>query len=197
MTPFEAYVTFLCVKHHFTKLNYDVFKYNWKTRASLDSFNKRKDKYFFERISRKKTDQEIKDFYISNFVESENPNGVYIPDLMADGEIVYSNWRRKLQSLSYSFKVELEVFVSHQDLNKFMECEDGQHSLLIKKYLQKAISLETLVIVDKILNFVQRYDRILMDPIWETISLKIKKYSPFLDINKERYVKIMKETLCE
>jgi hypothetical protein len=168
------------LKHHFTKPNYDVFKYNWKTRASVESFNKRKDRYFFERLSRKKSEQEIKEFYISNFAYSENPNGVYISDLMKDG-----------------FKVELEVFLSHQDLNKFLECKNNQHSLLIKKYLQKALSLETIVIVNEVLNYTKIYDKLLTDPIWEMLSLKIKKYSPFLEINKEKYIQIMKENICE
>jgi hypothetical protein len=77
-----------------------------------------------------------------------------------------------------------------------MECKNTQHSLLIRKYLQKLLSLETLVILDKIFNFTKSYDKILLDPIWESLSLKIKKYSPFLSINKEKYIKIMKETVC-
>lgn len=196
MSPYETYVTFLCIKHHFTKPSYDVFKYNWKTRASIDSFNKRKDKYFFERLSRKKSDDEIKEFYISNFVDTENPNGVYISDLMKDGDFVYTNWRKKIQSLTYNFKTEVEVFLSTEKLNMLMDCSDGQHSILIKKYLQKLITIETLVILNKILNYVPTYDKLLMDPIWESISLKIKKYSPFLNINKEKYIEILKETVC-
>lgn len=197
MTPYDTYVTFLCIKQHFTKPNYDVFKYNWKTRASVETYNKRKDRYFFERLSRKKTEQEIKEFYISNFAYSENPNGVYISDLMKEGEDVYSEWRRRIQSLTYMFTVELEVFLSHQNLNEFLECKNNQHSLLIKKYLQKVLSLETLVIVNEILSYTKVYDKMLNDPIWEMLSLKIKKYSPFLEINKEKYIQIMKETICE
>lgn len=197
MSPYETYVTFLCIKQHFTKPSYDIFKYNWKTRASVESFNKRKDRYFFERLSRKKKEDEIKEFFISNFAYTENPKGVYIPDLMESGEEVYDNWRKNIQSLSYNFKTELDIFMSHQDLNEFMECKNGQHSTLIKKYLQRALSLETLVIVNKIFGYVKKYDQALSDPIWESLSLKIKKYSPFLNINKDKYITIMKETLCE
>lgn len=197
MSPYETYVTFLVLKQHFTKPSYDVFKYNWKTRASIQSFNKRTDRYFFERLSRKKSEIEIKEFFISNFAYTENPKGVYIPDLMKDGDEVYDKWRKYIQSLSYNFKTELEVFFTHQNLNQFMSCKGGQHSLLIKKYLQKAISLETLVILNNIFDYVLMYDKVLIDPIWENLSLKIKKYSPFVLINKDKYVKIMKETLCE
>lgn len=196
MTAYECFYNFLCIKHHFTKPDYDIFKYNWKTRASLAAFNKRKDRLFFERLSRKKSDDEIKEFFISNFAYTENPKGVYIPDLMKEGEEIYTQWRKYNQSLFYNFKTELEVFVSHQDLNEFMECKNNQHSNLIKKYLQKHLSLETLVIVNKIFNYVKKYDSILIDPVWETLSLKIKKYSPFVQINKDKYIQIMKETVC-
>lgn len=196
MTPYECYYTFLCLKQHFTKPSYDIFKYNWKTRASIETYNKRKDRYFFERLSRKKTEQEIKEFFISNFAYTENPKGVYIPDLLRDGEEIYTAWRKYNQSLFYNFKTEIEVFISHQNLNEFMECVDNQHSQLIRKYLQKSISLETLVILNMIFNFTKKYDKILIDPIWENLSLRIKKYSPFLLINTEKYIQIMKETVC-
>jgi len=196
MTPFETFVCFLCLKQHFTKPSYDIFKYNWKTKASVSSYNKRKDRFFFERLSRKMDDDEIKRFFISNFAYTENPKGVYIPDLMRDGDEVYDRWKRYNQSLSYNFKLELEVFVSHTNLNEFMRCENFQHSMMLLKYLQKSISLETLVIIDKIFNYVKIYDKQLEDPVWENLSLKIKKYSPFLQINIQKYIKLMKETIC-
>jgi hypothetical protein len=185
------------VKHHFTKPNYDIIKYNWKTKASISAYNKRKDRYFFEKLSRKYTEQEIKEFFISNFSHTENVNGVYIADLIDSGEAVYSEWKRYTQSLFYNFKTELDVFFSHIKLNEILHCEDNQHSLLIKKYLQKVISIETLVIFNQIFNYVIKYDSILNDPVWDNISLKIKKYSPFVCINKDKYIQIMKETFCE
>jgi len=197
MTPFEVFCAFLCVKQHFTKPSYDIFKYNWKTRASIKSYNVRKDRYFFEKLSRQKNEQEIKDFFVSNFAYSQNARGVYIPDLIREGEETYLKWKRNIQSLSYLFKTELEVFISHRNLNEFMKCEPGQHSPLLRKYISSAISLETLVIIDKLLNFVSSYDKILTDPIWEIVSLKVKKYSPFLSINRDIYLEIMREIVCE
>ena len=72
MTSFDAYKTYLALKNHFCKPKYDYFKYAGKSRASADSFNKRKDKYWFERISRQKDDEEIKNFFLSNLSISNN-----------------------------------------------------------------------------------------------------------------------------
>ena len=59
MSPFEVYQNYLSLKSHFSNPKYDYFKYNKKVRATLTSFNKRKDKYFFEKSSRKYSDKEV------------------------------------------------------------------------------------------------------------------------------------------
>ena len=77
MTPFDAYKTYLALKNHFSKPNYDYFKYAGKSRTSIASFEKRKDKYWFEKISRNKDDKEILFSSIDkkNTWEPNNPNG--------------------------------------------------------------------------------------------------------------------------
>lgn len=197
MSPFQCYTTFLALKQHFSRPSYDVIKYNWKTRASIASFNKRTDRYFYERLSRKKNDKEIKDFFIANFVSSDNPSSVYISDLMKDGEENYIEWMKRVQGLSYLFKTEASVFISKENFNQLFECKNNQHSDLIRKYLQKALSIETLVILDKILCYVKDYDKVLDDPMWDSLKLKIMKYSPLLNIDIAKYSKILKEIVCE
>ena len=197
MNPFEVFCTFLALKQHFTKASYDVIKYNWKTRASLTAFNKRTDRYFYERLSRKKNEQEIKNFFIANFVGCDNPQSVYITDLMKDGENTYIEWMKRVQSLSYLFEAEATVFISKDRFNELFECKNNQHSPLIHKYLQKALSIETLVILDKILHYVEDYDKILDDPLWDSLKLKITKYNPLLNIDTKKYSKILKEIVSE
>ena len=48
VTPFETYQAYLGMKSHFTNPKYDFIKYGGKSRATITSFNKRKDKYWFE-----------------------------------------------------------------------------------------------------------------------------------------------------
>ena len=78
VTPFETYQHYLSLKNHFTNPKYDFFKYGAKTRASVTSFNKRKDKYWFEKTSRKYSDEEVVDFLVSNFAASDNPQNLWI-----------------------------------------------------------------------------------------------------------------------
>jgi len=197
LTPFEVYKIFLSLKNHFTKDSYDYFKYCGKTRASADSFNKRKDKYFFERLSRKKSKDDIVYFFVANFIEIDNPNSVYVSELIRTGEDAYIQWNKRIQSLFYMFQTEIQVFVIGSKFNSFFECIPGKHPEIVKKYLQNLISIETLVILDIILKFSKDYDEKLDDPLWDMLSMKIKKYKPFLNVEVDKYVKVLKELVCE
>jgi hypothetical protein len=52
-----------------------------------------------------------------------------------------------------------------------------------------------MVIYDKIFLFGKHFDKKLQDPVWETVSKKIKKYSPFLNIDVQRYKTILKNVV--
>jgi hypothetical protein len=193
VTPFEVYKNYLAFKNHFTKKEYDYFKYCGKSRASLDSFHKRKDRFFFEKTSRQKSDDEIKYYFVANFVECSDSQTLWIGEIIKNGESTYKEWMKKIQSLSYLFQTEVNIFINKENFNQLFECKKGQHPELLKMYLQKAITLETMVILDAILNYVKDFDSKLTDPVWETVSLKIKKYTPFLNIDVAKYKKTLKE----
>jgi hypothetical protein len=191
MTSFDAYKTYLALKNHFSKPKYDYFKYAGKSRASVDSFNKRKDKYWFERISRQKNDEELKNFFLSNFVALDNPQAVWIGQLMREGEDAYQQWVKRQQSLKYIFTQESNDLLSESNLDEVLDASK-QHPIILKKFLSGKISIETFTIYDKIFLFRNNFDKKLLDPVWEIVSLKIQKYSPFLNIDIQDYKKILR-----
>ena len=89
MSPFDCYQTYLSLKNHFTKERYDFFQYGGRTRASMSAFNKRKDKYWFEKMSRQRADDEIRDYFIANFIASDTPEKIWIGGLIKEGESQY------------------------------------------------------------------------------------------------------------
>lgn len=194
MTPFECYKTYLAFKSHFTKESFDYQKYCGKSRASLDSFYKRKDRYFFEKTSRQKSDKEVEQFFVANFSSADNVDSLWIGEIIREGESKFNQWQRKIQSLSYSFRDDAEKLFSTSDIDKSFDCSKG-HPPVLKSFLTGKISLETLVILDKILFFVKDFDKKLDDPVWKTVSLKIKKYGPFLNIDVFQYKKILKQVV--
>ena len=194
VTPFETYRTYLSMKSHFTNPKYDFFKYGGKSRATVSSFNKRKDKYWFEKTSRKYSDEEVLNFLLSNFAIADNPQNLWIGEIINSGERNYADWMRLKQSLTYLFKEQSEKLLSENELETVFDCSKG-HPVILKKYLGGEISLETLTIMEKVFSFVKDFDKKLTDPVWETVSLKIKKYIPFININVYNYKKILKEVI--
>ena len=196
VTPFETYQHYLSLKNHFTNPKYDFFKYGAKTRASITSFNRRRDKYFFEKTSRKYNDKEVVDFLVSNFIASDTPGNLWIGSLINGGEQVYSEWKKRQQSLTYLFKEQSNELFSETKLDDALNCSKG-HPPVLKRFLSGNISLETLVIYDKIFLFGKTFDKQLLDPVWETVSLKISKYAPFLNIDVFNYRKILRDIINE
>jgi hypothetical protein len=196
VTPFETYQHYLSLKNHFTNPKYDFFKYGAKTRASMTSFNKRKDKYWFEKTSRKYSDKEVLNFLVSNFVAADSPSNLWIGEIINSGERTYADWTRRQQSLTYLFKEQSTELFSQTKLEDALNCSKG-HPPVLKRFLSGKISIETLVIYDKIFLFGKKFDKKLLDPVWETVSLKIKKYSPFLNTDVFQFKKILREIIDE
>ena len=196
MTPFDTYKQYLAYKNHFTKEKYDYHRYGGKSRAKIDSFYKRKDRYWFEKTSRKYSDDEIVNFLLANFVTTDNPKNLWIGEIINSGERTYSDWMRRQQSISYLFKEQSNELLDDNSLDKILECKKG-HPIILKRFLGGDICLETFVIFDIIFAFSERFDKKLKDPVWETVSLKIKKYKPFLNINVFQFKKILREIIHE
>lgn len=194
VTAFEVYKIYLSLKKHFSDKKYDYFKYHGKTRASVESYNKRKDRYFFEKISRKLNDKEIKDYFVSNFVASDNPSSVWIGEIIHSGEKNYIDWKKRQESLTYNFKQEsLDLFENHK-LSEVFDCSKS-HPILLKKFMSSKISIETMVIYDNIFDYIKNFDNKLLDPVWETVSLRISKYKPFLNIQVIPFRIILKDII--
>ena len=192
--PADAYRCYLALKNHFTKDHYDYIKYRGKTRASNAAFYKRKDRFWFEKFARQKNDKEIEEFFVSNFIYSTDPSTVWIGEMIKEGEGRYQEWQKKVQSLTYIFKEETESVFENKKIDDMFDCSKG-HPPILKRHLGGDISLESMVKYDRILGYGKDFDKRLKDPVWETVSRKIKKYSPFLNIDVSRYKKILKEVI--
>ena len=194
MMPFDAYRCYISLKSHFTKESYDYHKVGVLSRVTKKTFYKRKDRFWFEKFSRQKNDKEVVDFFVSNFVSTTDPSRMYIGELVKNGEERYVDWKKRTQSLAYVFREESELLFKDHQMDEVFDCSKG-HPIILKKFLGGNISLETLVIYDRILGYGKDFDKKLKDPVWETVSKRVRKYTPFLNIDVFRYKKILKEVV--
>lgn len=195
---FDAYKTYLALKRHFTS-DYDYFKYNGKVRAGEESFLRRNDRFFFRKLSKKYNREELVDFYVSNFIISNNWVGNLVSQESEDN---YVQYKKRRESLSYHFDSELRWAVDYcrdrsLELNKLLLVEDNNHPLLFKFLLQKKISIDTLIIMDSVLKFLTHWDDNLDDIVWEEKKRLIIKYKKFLTYDPFTYRKKLKEIIHE
>lgn len=192
MEAIEAYRTYLAIKNHFTLDTYDYFRYNKKSRVSLDTFLKRKDKIFFAKLGNRK-DAYLESFLVANFLYQTN---MWVGELLSDEcEERYKDWKRRQESLSYHFKNEMEFVsdLSAEEFNELFHSVNGNHPEIIQKYMRKEISLETLCILDHILKFIHKTDKFISDPIYIDISKLCKKYQPFLKVDIPKLKLVLKQ----
>jgi hypothetical protein len=186
MSAFECYQEYLALKNHFSKPTYDYFKYNGKIKLNAASFDRRKDKLFFQKLAKH---PDVHNFLIANLSENEKS---WIRELAysEEAEKTYKSWLKRQQSLSYVFKQEL----GNLDIrfNENLICRDNEHPFLLKLYLGKQVSLDTLCLLLDISGAKKHWDsKMQYDLIWDTIRIKVEKYSPFITCDKDKMKNIV------
>ena len=195
-TGFAAYALWNALKLHFTSDSYDYIKYNGKTNVSKQSFTTRKDKYQFYKLSRKYELEELKNFYVANFVAG---NAEWVGNLLQDGEEIYRKWQKTQQSLTYTFENDIIYLLDKYGIEReeIFRVDRGNYPKLLEEVIYGKVMLETLIILNNNVNFVDKHwiPRISDDIIWPTHYMKIKKYSPFVQYDKDKFMKLLKDKI--
>lgn len=193
MDAYEVYRYYLALRLHFTTDTYDAVKQRGKVKASKQAFLKRKDLIAIRRVAETYSDKEVVNFLVSNFVSGDRWGGVF--DTEAKDR--YTEWKKRIEALTYTFEKEVSKilnFCSNKGIQfrKMFESVNNQHPFIVKLYLRKDVSIETLVILDCILNYSESLNLSLAnDLMWPDISRLITKYKPFLSVNVNKYSTIL------
>jgi hypothetical protein len=194
MNGYDLYCTYQAIKLHFTSESYNFFHYDGKTRVSIDAFQKRRDKFLFHRLARKYRDDEMVPFLVANFVHSDDN---WTKSLLEDeAEETYKDWKRTTDSMSKIYVEDLQKIATKETFNDLFKVEDGQFPKLLVTFLQKDVTIETMVILNNIFDFIRIWDKKISDDIiYPKVSRKIRKYGAFLAVNVDKYKLLTKETL--
>ena len=195
MTGYEAFSIYNSLKLHFSSSSYDYFKYNGKSNISIEAFENRKDKYHFYKLSRQNEKEDYIEFLVSNFLIKEN---LWAGDLLQEEAIIaYKLRMATIQSLGYKFQSDCQKLKDSVSSPNELLITNGDYPKLLTMTLQKDIHLETLVIMNSIMNFLPMWDKKISDTIrYPEFSRKVKKYAPFLQFDKVKFKNIiMKELL--
>jgi hypothetical protein len=137
------------------------------------------------RLARKYSHEELVEYFCANLIRGKQ----WIGDFSKD------NWlehQKVIQSLEYTYKNDLENLLTNgQKFDIIFECGQGSHPRLLKQYLGKKISLETMVILEKVLSYRKNFDKAINETyIWPDISKRLEKYSPFVKIDVRKFRQI-------
>jgi hypothetical protein len=181
MEPIDVYLMYCAMKAHFSRKDYDFLTYKGKSRVPRNSFYKRKDRIFFVKLSHKYEEYEdIKNYFVANFVTERNG---YIANFNDEN---YKIWKDRRSNFYDIFTEEIRPFV--KDFNPIFKVKNSEHPFLLKEYLGKRVSIETLIILDELLEFTINWNRSLAeDYIWYDINKLMKNYKRFLTIDKNQY----------
>jgi hypothetical protein len=186
VTGIDAFRMYLAMRNHFNSKSYNFLRSPY-SKAKPETYDKRKDKYFFVKLSRKYDEQQLAQFYLANFVAD---NCEWIGAMSAHGEKNYISYQKKIQSLSYTFREDASMM---RDVCEDFDClfRGSPHPTLIKLWLGNKISLESVVIMEKLFGFVGNVSS--TDPVWETVKKKILKYEPLLHVDTTKQKKILQD----
>jgi len=195
-TGFAAFALYNALKTHFTSKSYDFFKYNGKTNVSKETFMKRKDKYSFYKLSRKYSLEELRNFYLANFVYGDS---TWVGEMTGpEGEVAYKKWQKTNQSLTYVFQNDILGLIGNDVPEEMLIVRDGQHPTLLREVMSGTIAVETMVILNDIMNFFPMWNRKISDDIiWPSWRLKSEKYTPFVTYDKVKFKNIVREVVIE
>jgi hypothetical protein len=165
-----------------------------KLRASKDAYNRRNDRLFFEKLAKAYDPELLRDFYVSNFLEDKQ----YVTDLLDDSATNnFIRYQSRRQALTYNVAKDIDTVLSNGSCEAFRTHNDQYPGVLIL-YLQRRISIESLVIMNDFIKFANKFDKYYDgDVIWPKISMKIDKYRPFLKYDKDKMKHILKEKVNE
>lgn len=180
----SAYKLYTALRLHFTTDNYDIRngvppktpksgvkeKFGKQLQKMMKTYNYNEDAFM--------------GYLVANFLNGSEWGALYEPQ----GHEVYMEWQKIQDSLTYTFKQDMEYLASQVMLvEDTWDCSRG-HPVILKAYYGKKCRLETLVILNKLYRFLTVVDeQLVLDPVWSSVSRTIYKYSPFIKIDKEKF----------
>lgn len=194
LTAFETYTLLMALKQHFTQANYDYFKYNGKTRANKESFIQRKDRFYYQKLSRKYDSEQMVDFLVANLLKGLTWVGNLLDDEAHENYMAYL---KRKQALAYTFANELDNFFSVQPPELAFKSSSGLPPIL-NTIMCGTMSPETFVILDRFIGFSESLNKTLEDDyLWSKYKALPRKLHPFLSYDKDKMRSILKEKIHE
>jgi hypothetical protein len=199
MNEFDCYRMFLSIKTHFTRLNYDYFKYNKQTKLNRGTFEKRNDKEFFKRLVRKyKTKENLENFFVANFIYSVGD--YYVTDNFLAAHRNYLKYVKIKGALKYYFNEDIQTlkeYCEKHNISNYLYVYEEKLPVLLTLFYQRKINFETLFVLNKLRPYLKYWNsKIKNEFIWPETYKKLLKFDSFCaKVNRTDFIREYKKTI--
>ena len=188
---FATYKYFMAIKLHFTTDRYDVFQANGKVSGSRAVFEKRNDRFLFDKIGRKfDQPRDLIDYFVANFAYG-NKSVIYSSESTDYHEV----WTKRKESRTHMFKIQMSDVQRHLEKNnlKYEDLFDIDNNVpeLLSLYVGGHVHLETMVILDEFENFLPQWEPLVM--LWGDQLRIINKTKKFVKFDKTKIQSIYQQ----
>ena len=95
------------------------------------------------------------------------------------------------------FETEVSDLIGKYKIDTQLKVVNGQHPRLLKSYMSKQTSLETICIMDEIIGFTKDWETLISEKVvYPELHIKINKYKSFITYDQTKYKKKLIE-LCQ
>lgn len=190
ITGFRAYTLYLAVQRHFAPGSYNCFKYNFRVRVPIETYEKRRDKFVFEKLANKYiTEERLINFYVANTLSGQTYAGG-----MTDR--AFSEWKGNISNLSYNYGVDMKkvfCYTSTCDYQQLTNNIDGNYPIILRLLITDQIRIESVIVFHKLTGFLDscpEYDRL----IWPELKHKLEAYAPFIKVSDKKKLELVGTT---
>lgn len=194
----SVYILYLQLKNHFNGRKC-VIKTNWRMNVSDSSYAKRKDKFFFERLSEKFTLKQLCMIFISNLVANQDAWIGEISD--SDPVNFYKTYIARLRIVMTRYEDDVKnIYYFAKKINAnalndiFCYNESSQSSYIFKLLQSGIISFETFIMLDSFLGIIDKHDQY-DNIIWSSYSTRMKAYRKIFLVDSQESKEIFMRTI--
>lgn len=183
---FNLFRIYCALKAHLSD-SFDITKYGLKIKVTLDSYNKRSDRVFFERLAVKSDALESYQLMMLNMIGNEDcisyelaSAGAYTYYLNHSGRIdrIHSVYRKDLETIFTLLATSNKKF-------KDLLISTG-HPVILQLLIQNKICIETVLLIDSFLPILDEINKqYKSDILWNPWYIKLSRYRTLTVINSQ------------
>lgn len=192
LTGFQTFCLYKALKAHFNS-SYDFNLYGGKTsNTTVAGFEKRPDKFKFNKLSCLYSDEDMKDLLIANF--RDNPRS-WIGDLIGDeAKKPMFRLQKTRNSLSYIFTQNLETILAPGNISALI-IHSGKIPAILYSLYNDEIEQESFLILDHFLKFTTKWRSLDSLTLWKKKQFLLDKYASFLTFDEKKCKQILLDKL--